>query len=104
MNKFYGIVGYAETVETSPGVWEEQIIERYHYGNITKNRMKLQSSENLNDNVIFSNDISIVSDPYGRDHYGSIRYVIFNGSKWKVSNVEIQYPRLLLTLGGLYNG
>lgn len=104
MAKFYGVIGYAETVETTPGVWEEQIVERNYYGDLIRNTRRLQSADQLNDNINVANEISIVADPYARDNFHSMRYVEFQGAKWKISNVEVQYPRLILTIGGLYNG
>lgn len=103
MAKFYGKIGYAETVETAPGVWEEQIVEREHSGDFVRNTSKLVTSENLNNDVDVSTEISIVSDPYAVQHYMSIRYVEYMGAKWKVTSVEIKYPRLILAVGGLYN-
>ena len=104
MAKFYGKIGYAETVETVPGVWREKITEREYFGDIIRNSRRLQNSGNLNDDVTISNEISILSDPYAINNFHSMRYVEFMGAKWKVSDIEVQYPRLLLTLGGLYNG
>lgn len=103
MAKFFGAIGYAETVETTPGVWEEKITERNYYGDLIRNSRRLQSSEQLNDDINISNEISIVSDPYANANFHSMRYVEFMGAKWKITNVEVQYPRLKLTLGGLYN-
>lgn len=103
MGKFYGLIGFAVTEETSPGIWEEKITERAYYGDILRHSYRLQSSENLNDNIVISNEISIVSDPFAYNNYFSIRYVEFMGAKWKVSNVEVSYPRLNLTLGEIYN-
>lgn len=104
MAKWYGTVGYVETVETSPGVWEDQITERKYYGEFVKNTSKFQTANQLNDNVNIANEVSIVSDPYAKDHFYEIRYIEFWGAKWKITNVEVKYPRLILTIGGLYNG
>ena len=104
MGKFYGSIGYAETVETSPGVWVEQITERKYYGDVNRDFRRLQSANQLNDNINVSSEISIVADPYAYNHFHSMRYVEFMGAKWKVSTVEPKPPRLILTLGGLYNG
>ena len=103
MPKFYGAVGYAETVEASPGVSVEQITERNYYGDVIRNTRRLQSADKVNADINISNEISIVADPYANDHFYAIRYVLFQGAKWKVSNVDVQYPRLILSLGGLYN-
>lgn len=103
MAKWFGVIGYAETVETAPGVWEEQITERGYYGDVIRNNRRLQSTEHLNDDVNVSNEISILADPYAINNFHSMRYVGFMGAKWKVSNIDVQYPRLTLSLGGLYN-
>lgn len=104
MAKWFGVVGFAETVETAPDIWTEQITKRSYYGDLLRNNRRLQASDQLNDNIAIANEISIVSDPYANQHFHAIRYVEFAGTKWKVSNVEVLYPRLKLTLGGVYNG
>ena len=103
MARFCGNVGFAETHEIRPGVWEEIITERTYYGDVVRNIRKLQSTSQLNDNVDVSNNISIVADPYAIQNFHAIRYVMFMGTKWKVLSVEVQYPRLILTAGGVYN-
>lgn len=104
MSKWFGAVGFAETVETAPGVWEEQIVKRNYYGDLNRNTRRLQTAQQLNDNISISNEISIISDPYANEHFHSIRYVEFNGTAWKITNVEVQFPRLILTMGELFNG
>lgn len=104
MAKFYGKIGYASTVETKPGVYEEQIVERSYYGDLIRNTRRLQSADKVNDDINISNEISIVADPYATNNFHTMRYAVFMGTKWKVSNVEVSYPRLILTLGGVYNG
>ena len=103
MPKFYGKIGYGSTVETRPGIHEEQIIERFYYGDLIRNTRKLESSGNLNDNINVANEISIVADQFAYDNFHSMRYVEFMNAKWKVSSVTVQPPRLILTIGGLYN-
>lgn len=104
MAKFYGAIGYAVTEETKPGVWEEKITERMYYGDLSCNTRRLQSTERLNDNINIANEISIVADPFANENFHSMRYVEFMGAKWKITNVEVQYPRLILSVGGVYNG
>ena len=104
MNKFYGKIGYAISEETVPGVWVERIVERSYYGDVIRNIRRLQSSENLHDDINVSNDISIVADPFANQHFHSRRYVEYMGTKWKVSSIEVKYPRLILSIGGAYNG
>ena len=104
MAKWFGIVGYGITVETKPGVWTEKTVERDYYGDLIRNSRRLQSSsEKVNDDLTISNQLSIVSDPYAYENFHSMRYVKFMGVKWKITDVEVQYPRLILTLGGVYN-
>lgn len=104
MAKWFGAIGFAETVETVPGVWEEKIIERNYYGDLIRNKRLLQNASQVNDNINVANEISIVADPFANNHFHSMRYAEFMGAKWKISNVEVQYPRLILTIGGLHNG
>ena len=103
MARYCGKVGYANTVETSPGVWKEEITECKCYGDLIRNTRRLQSVDKVNDDININNELSIVADPYAMSNFHSIRYAELMGTKWKVSNVEVQYPRLILILGGVYN-
>ena len=104
MAKWYGAIGYAETVEVRPGVKEEQITELNYFGDLVRNTRRLMSTDQLNDNINVANEISILADPFAEQNFHNMRYVEFMGAKWKISNVDVQRPRLILTLGGLYNG
>ena len=104
MAKFYGQVGFAETQETRPGIWEEIVTERNHYGDVLSNIRKLEPGQSINDDVTLNNKLSIVADPYAQQHFFAIRFVRWMGALWKVTNVEVQSPRLILTIGGVYNG
>lgn len=103
MARFCGKIGYAVQSETAPGVWTESITERPYYGDVVRNSRRLQSSGSLNDDIEISNRLSIIADPFAYENFHAMRYVIFMGSKWKISEAEVQYPRLILSLGGLYN-
>lgn len=106
VGKFYGQIGYGETVETPPGsgVWIDNITEHKYYGDVLRNTRRLQEGENLNKDLSLSNSISIVADAYAYDHFFAIRYVRWAGSLWAVTDVEVQRPRLVLRIGGIYNG
>ena len=104
MAKFYGVIGYAVTEKTERGIYEESIVEREYVGDVIRNTRRLREAAKINDDITISNQISIIADPYASNNFHSMRYVSFMGSKWKVTEVEVQYPRLILTLGGLYNG
>lgn len=102
MAKFYGSIGYAETTETAPGVWTPGITERNYYGDVIRNARRWQQGENLNDDLVVNNIISIVADPFANENIHTMKFVRWMGVAWKITNVEIQRPRLILTLGGVY--
>lgn len=104
MGKFFGKIGYVEMVETSPGVWTDSITEREYYGDVIRNTRGLQTGDKLNDDITISNSFSIIADPYAYQNFHSMKYIEFMGAKWKIDNVEVQYPRLILSVGGEYNG
>lgn len=104
MAKYYGQVGYEETTETRPGIFTPSITERNYYGDVLRNARRLESGEKINDDVVVNNSLSIVADPYAYQHFFAIRYIRWMGTLWKVTNVEVQSPRLILTIGGVYNG
>jgi hypothetical protein len=104
MTRFFGKVGFAEeAVETAPGVFENKIVEFPYFGNVERNARRLQEDrEKLNNDITVSNSISIVADEYANLHFHKIRYVEWAGAKWKVDDVSVQRPRLLLRLGEVY--
>lgn len=104
MAKFFGKIGFETTVETSQDIYEESIIEKDYYGDVIRNRRLIQSNGKINEDVNISNQISIVADPFANNNFHSMRYIEWMGSKWKITDVEVQYPRLILSIGGLYNG
>lgn len=102
MAKFYGPIGFGTTQETTAGVYELVITEKNFYGDILINNRKLENSGNLNDNINISNQISIVANPWAINNMYDIKYVTYKNKKWKVVLAEEKYPRIILTLGGLY--
>lgn len=105
MAKWSGMIGYSELVETSPGVWTDQITERKHMGDVLRNASRWSTnSASTNDDLNVNNQISIIADPFARQNFHSMKYIDFMGAKWKITNVDVQYPRLILTVGGVYNG
>ena len=104
MARYFGNVGYVESVETAPSVFTEQATERPYYGDeITVNR-RLTKGEGPNDNVEIGNQFSILADAYAYDHFFAIRYITWMGQRWKVTKATVQRPRILLDVGGLWNG
>ncbi len=104
MAKFHGNIGYAQSTETAPGVWTDVITEREYYGDVIKETKQWINSGQVNDNLVINNRISVVADDFAYSNFSAMRYVIWSGVYWKVSNVEIQRPRIILSLGGVYNG
>lgn len=104
MAKIYGVIGYAKTSQPSPGIWKEEIVKRPYYGDLTRNTRRLRSGDSINDDVNIANEISIIADPFANENFHAMRYVEFMGAKWKITDVEVLYPRLILTVGGVYNG
>lgn len=101
--KWSGMIGFMIQKETSPGIWESIFVERKYIGDLSNRSYRYQNSNEVHDDVSVSNTISIVSDSYIHDNYGYIRYVTYKGFKWKVDNIKISAPRILLTLGGMFN-
>lgn len=103
MAKYYGKIGFVSTEETEPGIWEEVSMERLYFGDLIRNTRRLESSSKINSDLNISNQISILADPYLNNNLQRIRYVEFMGTKWRVETVDVQFPRLILSLGGVYN-
>ena len=104
MARFCGVIGYEQTVETEPGIYEEVIIENQYYGDIIKNTRRMQDNSKINNDINISNQFSIIADPFANNNFHSMRYISYMGTKWKITDVEVQYPRLIITVGGIYNG
>lgn len=104
MAKFFGEIGFATQVETSPGIWEDKIIEKQYYGDVTRESRRFSASEQVLDNVNLSNQVSIIADGYVTDNIQNLRYVRWLGGLWKISYVELKFPRLVLEMTGVYNG
>lgn len=107
--KFYGIVGYCETVEEEgdrKGNWIDHVTEKKYYGDVLRNTRKWEGPKNdsTNDELNVNNSFSIVADAYAYNHFWAMKYVEWMGTRWKITNVEVQRPRLILTVGGVYNG
>lgn len=101
--KYYGELGYCEYRE---GEYSEYIpvwTKRNYYGDVIRFGRRLDVGVSIADDVTVSDSLSIVADPYALSHFHNLRYAEWQGAKWKITNVEINYPRMILTLGGMYN-
>ena len=103
MPKCSGVIGYALAGETQPGVWTEGITEKKYIGEIIKDNRRIVDQGEINGSINVSNNISIISNRFMLANMEYMRYLTFNKSKWKISSVEIKPPRIIITLGGLYN-
>ena len=101
--RYHGKIGYFETVETKPGLVEKQIIFKEAYGDVVRNTKRDQSNTWVNDTIVVSNQISIVADPYAREHFFNAKCIEWQGALWTINSVDVQYPRLIFELGGLYD-
>lgn len=104
MSKWFGKIGYAISTEINPGTWESTVVEREYYGEMTSDRRKRQNSGGINDNINLTNVISIIADPFAYENCSCMAYAEIMNTKWKIEDVEIQWPRLNITIGGVWNG
>ena len=103
MAKYCGQIGFSDTVETVPGVWTNRITERNYYGDLIRNTRRLNLSDKVNEDINISNEFSILADPYANENFFNMKYITYMNAKWRITDVRVEYPRLILTVGGLYN-
>ncbi|OLU39743.1 DUF7253 family protein [Ileibacterium valens] len=101
--KYYGRICFSETVETSPGVWTESYTIRNYFGDVVRRSSRYTPGQSINDNISITNDISIVADQFALNNFYNIRWIEFANSKWKITSVEVEPPRLILSIGELFN-
>lgn len=104
MARYFGKIGFGQDVETTPGVWKTQITEKEYFGDLVRDFRRLQEAEKVNKDLTTSTTVSIVSDSYANENIRAIRYAEWKGVLWVVTNVDEEHPRLILQLGGIYNG
>lgn len=106
--RFYGAVGYATSTETSPGVWKDVITEQLYFGDVVRNSRRLDPPPSvppeLNSNLTLDNQFSIVGDAEAYENFLTMRYVVWENVYWRITNVLVQRPRLILTVGGIWDG
>jgi hypothetical protein len=104
MARFYGKVGFGQTQDKGNGVYADGVEYRMYYGDVIRNSRMRENDLKVNSDLTVSNSISVVSDAHANEHFSAIRYVEWAGTLWEVTDVEVQSPRLILRLGGMYNG
>ena len=105
MAKFYGRIGYVKTLESSPGIWEEteDLTPHYYYGDILTNNRRCERNDKINENLVINNRISVLADPFAFENINAMKWIEFMGQKWKISSVDVAYPRIIISLGDVYN-
>ncbi len=104
MAKFYGVIGYARQKESKPGVWIDEIVEKSYRGDVILDQRRWQSEDKVNDNLNIDNSISIIADEYAYKNIGTIKYIVWNNIPWRIQSFNINRPRIILQIGGVYNG
>lgn len=104
MARFYGKVGFGQSQNKGNGVWDDGIVYRMYSGDVVRNLRSSENDDKVNSDLRVSNSISIVADSHANEHFSAIRYVDWAGTLWEVTSVEVRSPRLILGLGGKYNG
>jgi Zn/Cd-binding protein ZinT len=105
MAKFYGKIGFVSTGSNEDGVWKDSSVEERTYsGDVIRNSIQWQSGDQVNDDLKINNTISIVADSFANKNLQTMKYIVWMGASWKITNIEVQRPRLILTIGGVYNG
>lgn len=104
MARYSGVIGFGISKEISPGVWDDEIVERKYYGDVVWNHVQYDPSQNVNNNIRPNNSVSVLADAFANKYFADIRYLSWHGKRWTVSNVEVDHPRLKLFIGQVYNG
>lgn len=104
MAKFYGAIGYALSQETVPGVWEDSIVEKKYRGDVVLDQRRWRAEEKVNDDLNLDNSISIIANTYAYNNIGTMKYIVWNNTPWKIQSFSINRPRIVIQIGGIYNG
>ena len=104
MARYCGNIGYCVDEETRPGVIEPVMKERKYYGDIITLKRNTSSSDKVNDDILLNTKISVVSDPFATQNRNALKYIIVDGIRWKIASIDIQFPRMIVETGGVYNG
>lgn len=104
MARFYDEIGFGETVEAAPGVWEDVITVKKYFGDVLRDTLQSDVGESVNNDALISNSISIMANDYAFSHLKDIRFIKFEGERWVIDSIEVRRPRLILSMGGVYNG
>lgn len=106
MARFEGLIGFAVIERTAPGVSSTVIHEKGPYfGDVKRRSHQRREDDTVNGDLVTTNTIEIMADDaYVNENIDAIRFVEWAGAQWRVTEVTVQRPRLLLRLGGVYHG
>jgi hypothetical protein len=110
MSKYAGLVGYVTQEESVPGVWSQVEKTSTMKGDIIRqsstngNGARISDTGKINDDISLSHRVSLLGDAYAFNNYYAIKWIKIDGHKWQVTSVELQRPRIIITVGGLWNG
>ena len=76
----------------------------FYYGDVLRRSRRWDQATEVNDHLTLSDEINVIADSYILENLNYMRYVIYLGVKWKINYIEVNRPRIRLTLGGEYNG
>jgi hypothetical protein len=106
--KLTGIAGFElDQVEREdmPSVFESKVVTKKFRGELLGQIWRNQNSDkSTNDNLLNNNKISLVINKFFMNNIANLKYVEYNGVKWRVESFDIKAPRIHITLGGVYNG
>ena len=103
MARYYGTIGFVlDHVKTAPGVWNEVVVKRNYYGDVMKRRVSWEKGESINDDVKINNQISILADEFAERNAYAMKWIEWKGVRWKVTSIEFERPRMILTIGDVY--
>lgn len=101
--KWYGNIGFGIPVNEND-IHTEVITDKPYKGDILENNLRWQQSDKIDDDLNITNKISVIANDFAYDNIGYMKYVELRGNKWKIVSATLQYPRILLTIGGVWNG
>lgn len=103
MARYSGLVGYVTQEETVPGVWSPVENPRTMKGEIIRQSSTNPDHGKINSDISLNHRVSLWGDAYAFDSYYAIKWIQIDGRKWEVTSVEIKRPRIIVTVGGLWN-
>ena len=102
--RFFGKVGYQIETEDTDSVWAKTMVAKSYFGDVIRNNTRRDTGDTINDQIDVNNRISIVADPFAFENFQNMKYVEWLKQLWNIKSIELQPPRIILEVGGVYNG